>query len=57
MEYKLVYFEGYPEGSWGIQGTEPDGKVWGIPADESNAMYQQYLIDTDGGLPIPKAAK
>ena len=54
MEYELVYFEGYPDGLWGIIGTEPDGKVWAIPADESNAMYQQYLIDTDGGLPTPK---
>ena len=57
MEYQLVYFDSYPEGSWGIQGTDSDGKVWGIPADESNSMYQKYLIDTDGGLPIPKAAK
>jgi hypothetical protein len=54
MEYELVYFGSYPDGLWCIQGTDLDGKVWGIPADESNAMYQQYLIDTDGGLPTPK---
>ena len=24
-------------------------------ADESNPDYQQYLIDTDGGLPMPEA--
>lgn len=28
-----------------------------FPADESNSDYQQYLIDTDGGLPLPKEAK
>lgn len=25
-----------------------------IPINESNSDYQQYLIDTDGGLPIPE---
>lgn len=25
-----------------------------IPADPANADYQQYLIDTDGGLPLPE---
>lgn len=31
---------------------ESDGAY--IPFDERNADYQQYLIDTDGGLPLPK---
>jgi hypothetical protein len=26
-------------------------------ADESNSDYQQYLVETDGGLPIPKESK
>ena len=26
-------------------------------ADEANADYQQYLIDTYGGLPLPKETK
>lgn len=25
-----------------------------IPFEEGNIDYQQYLIDTDGGLPIPE---
>jgi hypothetical protein len=28
-----------------------------IPVDENNADYQQYLVDTDGGLPLPKETK
>lgn len=28
-----------------------------IPVDEGNADYQQYLVDTDGGLPLPKETK
>ena len=30
--------------------------VW-IPFDEDNADYQQYLVDTDGGLPLPEKTK
>ena len=29
----------------------------GIPIDEGNSDYQQYLLDTDGGLPLPKETK
>lgn len=29
-----------------------NGKEWCVPQDEANSDYQQYLIDTDGGLPI-----
>lgn len=32
-------------------------RTWSIPLDESNSDYQQYLIDTNGGLPIPKEGK
>ena len=24
--------------------TEGSGKVWSIPANESNSMYQEYLV-------------
>lgn len=26
-------------------------------ANESNSDYQQYLVDTNGGLPLPKETK
>jgi hypothetical protein len=29
-------------------------RVTGITIDENNPEYQQYLVDTDGGLPIPE---
>jgi hypothetical protein len=28
-----------------------------IPFDESNTEYRQYLVDTDGGLPLPEKTK
>lgn len=31
--------------------------IGAIPIDEGNADYQQYLVDTDGGLPLPKETK
>lgn len=34
--------------------TGQNGTSW-IPIDEANSDYQQYLIDTDGGLPIPES--
>ena len=37
-----------------IVKIDDDGTKWLIPVDEANADYQQYLIDTDGGLPTPK---
>jgi hypothetical protein len=36
-----------------IKRTIGDVVSW-IPIDESNPDYQQYLIDTDGSLPIPQ---
>jgi hypothetical protein len=32
-----------------------DGTEWIIPKDKSNSDYQQYLIDTDGGLLLPES--
>ena len=26
-----------------LQRTDPDGKIWSIPMDESNSDYQRYL--------------
>jgi hypothetical protein len=40
-----------------ITRKDEDGKIWCIPEVESNSDYQQYLVDTDGGLPIPKEGK
>lgn len=34
---------------------DTDGLISIIPIDDANADYQQYLIDTDGGLPEPPA--
>jgi hypothetical protein len=36
-----------------IKRTIEDIISW-IPMDESNSDYNQYLIDTDGGLPMPE---
>jgi hypothetical protein len=36
-----------------IKATDSDGLEFWIPNDEANPDYQQYLIDTDGGLPAP----
>lgn len=27
-----------------VQYTDDSGKVWSIPVNESNRMYQQYLV-------------
>jgi hypothetical protein len=50
MKYSLVYFDTFPEGYWAIKALDDNGVIYGIPIDEANADYQQYLIDTDGGL-------
>lgn len=34
-----------------------DGSMTSFPIDEKNPEYQQYLVDTDGGLPLPKETK
>lgn len=33
--------------------TDEDGKEWSIPEDSENTDYRQYLVDTEGGLPMP----
>ena len=51
MEYQIIHIDKIKV----VQRTEKNGSVWFIPFDESNVDYQQCLIDTDGGLPIPEA--
>jgi hypothetical protein len=57
MEYKFIFIDGYPSGTYVLHGTDASGKEWCIPVDESNSDYKQYLVDTDGGLPLPKETK
>ena len=55
MEYKIL--EADIISSERIVRIDEDGSEWFIPQDEANSDYQQYLIDTDGGLPLPKETK
>lgn len=50
-EYEIVVSE---FGNAIIKRTDTEGNISWIPMDERNSDYQQYLIDTDGGLPIPE---
>jgi hypothetical protein len=36
-----------------IHRTDPDGKVWAIPVDESNSDYQAYLNPVEHLTEIP----
>ena len=54
MNYTIFEYEDMGKTYVQIIRNEDNGDVWYIPADEANADYQQYLIDTDGGLPIPE---
>lgn len=50
MEYELAHsLDG--ESYSCVSLSHADGSVSFIPMDEANSDYQQYLIDTDGGLP------
>ncbi len=53
MKYKVFEINVLGEQVTVIQGFASDGTIWNIPADDANSDYRQYLIDTDGGLPIP----
>jgi hypothetical protein len=53
MKYELVKVLK----DWCIKRTDEDGSEWWIPPVESNSDYRQYLVDTDGGLPISKEGK
>lgn len=55
MKYELVEIEPlFSDVSFVIKREDENGEVWLIPVDEANSDYQQYLLDTDGGLPLPK---
>ena len=51
MQYIVKTSEMFGES---IIRIDDDGKEWGIPNDPANSDYQKYLIDTDGGLPMPE---
>lgn len=53
-KYKVIAANLWEEISYSISATLEDGAVLSIPFDETNSDYQQYLIDTDGGLPLPE---
>jgi hypothetical protein len=38
--YEVIEIVGSPTS---IRRTDPDGKVWSIPMDETNSDYQRYL--------------
>lgn len=48
--FELRKTESYSGITVDIVKIDDDGKEWLIPMDEGNSDYQQYLIDTDGGL-------
>jgi hypothetical protein len=37
--YKVIELEDYSY----LERTDPDGKIWSIPADPANSDYQAYL--------------
>ena len=51
MEYKII--EATETTTSYIQRTDPDGKVWSIPMDESNSDYQAYLAYVANGNKVP----
>lgn len=52
MKYEIIVDE--YSNSMIIKATDSDKTELWIPIDEANTHYQQYLMDTDGGLPLPK---
>lgn len=50
MTYELIE---NMDGQIVVCRTDADGVTSMFFADEDNPDYQQYLIDTDGGLPLP----
>ena len=51
MKYKII--EATETTTSYIQRTDPDGKVWSIPMDESNSDYQAYLATLASELSNP----
>ena len=53
-EYEIVVSE---FGNAIIKRTDSEENISWIPFNEANADYQKYLVDTDGGLPLPEEIK
>jgi hypothetical protein len=51
MKYKII--EATETTTSYIQQTDPDGKVWSIPMNESNSDYQAYLATLASELSNP----
>lgn len=51
MKYKII--EATETTTSYIQRTDPDGKVWSIPMNESNSDYQAYLATLASELSNP----
>jgi hypothetical protein len=45
MKYEII--EATKTTTFYIQRTDPDGKVWSIPMNESNSDYQAYLASLE----------
>lgn len=54
MEYSLSI---HPKNGLVTIVATTDDVVKSFIEDETNADYQQYLVDTNGGLPLPKETK
>lgn len=52
--YELIEIDIHGDVNRVVKRVSEAGEEAFIPVDETNADYQQYLIDTDGGLPIPE---
>lgn len=54
MNYEIITVEQNGESFNHVVITREDNSQESFPVDENNSRYQQFLIDTDGGLPIPE---
>lgn len=52
MKYQIIESELGPVRT--IVREDEFGVISSFAEDEANSDYQQYLLDTDGGLPIPE---
>ena len=59
QSYKIPKYETYETiyGQIMIKKIDDSGEVWTFGEVSGNSNYEQYLIDTDGGLPIPEENK
>lgn len=57
MIYELIKIDTLADLPYIIRREDETGEVWLIPFDDANSDYQNYLVDTDGGLPFPEGEK